>query len=60
MVLEDSPLGIEAGKAAGMKVIGVATTHATEMLSRADLIVSGLDVLTIEQVCDLFGAVEST
>lgn len=32
IVFEDSFAGIEAGLAAGMKVIGVATTHSTESL----------------------------
>lgn len=33
IVFEDSIAGIEAGKAAGMKVIGLATTHSREELS---------------------------
>ena len=30
IVLEDSPAGIQAGKAAGCKVIGLVTTHTLE------------------------------
>ena len=36
VVLEDAPAGIEAGRAAGMRVVGVLTTHAPEALSAAD------------------------
>lgn len=36
LVFEDSPPGVEAGKNAGMKVVGVLTTHTKEELSNAD------------------------
>ena len=43
VVLEDAPEGIEAGKAAGMAVAGVATTRRREQLGGADLVVERLD-----------------
>lgn len=43
VVLEDAPEGIAAGKAAGMRCIGVATTRPLEMLAEADLVVPALD-----------------
>jgi sugar-phosphatase len=42
VVVEDAPTGIRAGRAAGMRVIAVATTHAPEDLTGADLVVPGL------------------
>ncbi len=42
VVLEDAHAGIEAGRNAGMRVIGVATTHAIDSLSAADLAVPDL------------------
>lgn len=44
LVLEDSPAGVLAGKAAGCQVIGLATTHTIEQLetSGADWIVRDL------------------
>jgi beta-phosphoglucomutase len=36
LVFEDSPPGVTAGKAAGMKVIGILTTHSEEDLKDAD------------------------
>ena len=36
VVVEDSPSGVAAGKAAGMTVIAVTTTHAAEDLHQAD------------------------
>jgi sugar-phosphatase len=47
VVLEDAPAGIRAGKAAGMRVIGLATTHPTAELAPADLIVPTLAALTL-------------
>jgi beta-phosphoglucomutase family hydrolase len=35
VVFEDAPLGIEAGKRAGMKVIGIASTRSSAELSKA-------------------------
>jgi beta-phosphoglucomutase len=39
LVLEDSPRGIEAARRAGMRVIGLATTHEKSMLTQADRVV---------------------
>jgi sugar-phosphatase len=36
VVLEDAPGGVDAGRAAGMRVVGVLTTHAPEDLAGAD------------------------
>ena len=43
VVIEDAPEGIEGGKAAGMRCIGVTTTRAAEKLGQADLVVDSLD-----------------
>ena len=43
LVIEDSPAGIEAGRAAGMTVWAVATTHHPDELAAADeIFVCGL------------------
>lgn len=42
VVIEDAPSGIRAGKAAGMTVIAVATTHRGEDLSEADAVADSL------------------
>ena len=39
VVVEDAPAGIQAGKAAGMKVIGIASSLQKETLSQADIVV---------------------
>ena len=43
VVIEDAPEGIAAGKAAGMRCIGVTTTRPAERLSQADVVVESLD-----------------
>lgn len=48
LVLEDSLAGIRSAKAAGMWVIGVATTYPIDKLHEADSIVSSLEGLTPE------------
>jgi beta-phosphoglucomutase len=45
IVIEDAPEGIEGGKAAGMRCIGVTTTRSAEKLAEADadLVVGSLE-----------------
>lgn len=53
IVFEDAFAGIEAARAGGMKVVGVATTHpATVLRGRVDRVVHRLDELAI---ADLLG-----
>lgn len=50
LVLEDSPAGIRAGKAAGCKVLAVVTTHTIEQVveAGADWVVK--DLLSVKVV----------
>jgi len=50
VVFEDAHVGIEAARAAGMKVVGVASTHGAETLQDADRVVTRLDELTLDEV----------
>ena len=47
VVFEDAPAGIQAGKAAGMKVIAVASSLTKEELSQADVVVHQLADVTL-------------
>ncbi|MEY9215365.1 HAD family phosphatase [Thermobifida halotolerans] len=42
VVFEDTPAGIMAGRGAGMRVVGITTTHPPEALTQADLVVEHL------------------
>lgn len=42
VVIEDAPAGLQAAKAAGMRAIGVTTTHPAPDLGDADLVVESL------------------
>lgn len=42
VVVEDAPAGVQAGKAAGMRVVGVASSIPKEALSQADVVVQQL------------------
>ncbi|MHC4758087.1 MAG: HAD family hydrolase [Planctomycetota bacterium] len=46
VVVEDAVAGVEAGKAAGMKVIAITTTRRREDLLTADLVVESIDELS--------------
>lgn len=48
VVFEDAPPGIEAARAAGARVIGVATTHSPSQLSTADALVDTLLQVSVE------------
>jgi HAD superfamily hydrolase (TIGR01509 family) len=54
VVFEDAHVGIEAGHRAGMKVVGVATTHPASALTGADRIVHRLDELTVAALTEWF------
>jgi mannitol-1-/sugar-/sorbitol-6-phosphatase len=47
IVIEDAPAGIQAGKSAGMRVIAVASTLASEFLNQADLAVRHLSEIKL-------------
>ncbi len=47
IVIEDSLSGVEAGKAAGSKVIGITTTHTHEELAHTDLVIDDFEKLSI-------------
>lgn len=50
VVLEDAPPGIAAGRAAGMRVVGVATTYGRDDLRGASAVVRDLSDVSIEMV----------
>ncbi|MEM6884850.1 MAG: HAD family phosphatase [Verrucomicrobiota bacterium] len=50
VVFEDAQVGIDAGKAAGMKVVGVTTTHQASVLAHTDWLTDRLDLLEIKEL----------
>jgi len=50
VVFEDSLAGIEAGKKAGCKVVGVTTTHFREELKGTDLVINNFEDLDPEEM----------
>ncbi|PSR76568.1 haloacid dehalogenase-like hydrolase [Coniella lustricola] len=54
LVLEDSPAGIQAGKDAGCKVLGLVTSHTAEQVKSAgpDWIVKDLDSVRVVEAKD--------
>ena len=54
VVFEDAHVGLEAARRAGMKVVGVATTHPAETLQDADMVVHRLTEVTLEKLKGLF------
>ena len=48
VVIEDSPAGIQAAKAAGMKAIGIASTQPRQALSKADVVVQQLADIKVQ------------
>ncbi len=55
VVFEDAHVGIQAGLAAGMKVIAVATTHPIDSLGDAHLAVESLEKVSAATLLDLLG-----
>jgi len=57
VVVEDAPQGIEAGLAAGSRVIAVATTRPENELTRAHRVVRSLREVTVEGILELVSGV---
>lgn len=54
VVLEDSFNGLKSGRAAGMSLIGLATTNSAESISPfADMVISDYEGMDYEKVCNL-------
>jgi sugar-phosphatase len=45
LVIEDAPAGVEAARAAGMRVVGLASTYRADELRGAHLVISALPVV---------------
>lgn len=54
VVFEDAIVGIEAGHAAGMKVVAVTTTNSAAALDAADRVVTQLDHLSVGELSAWF------
>ena len=55
VVFEDALVGVEAARAGGMKVVGVATTHSGDVLrDRVDRVVHRLDELEVNDLLRLW------
>ncbi|MEM1059786.1 MAG: HAD-IA family hydrolase [Verrucomicrobiota bacterium] len=55
VVFEDAQVGIQAGKAGGMRVIALETTHPRDTLTEADLVVKRLDEISPSLWDEWFG-----
>lgn len=51
VVFEDAPAGLDAGRAAGMRTVALATTHTREEL-RADTVVTDLSAVSVQVTAD--------
>lgn len=54
IVFEDAFMGIEAAKRAGMKVVGVATSHPTKELKHTDLVIKNFSQINLNKLARLF------
>lgn len=53
VVVEDAVVGVRGAKKAGMRAVGVTTTHAAEALRDADLVVVSLLDLSVDEIVHL-------
>ncbi|MGD9344875.1 MAG: HAD family phosphatase [Candidatus Aminicenantes bacterium] len=53
LVFEDSSAGIQAAIRAGMKVIGVATTHPPEKMHEAEIVINDFTEIDVDQINEL-------
>ncbi|WP_224994355.1 HAD family phosphatase [Cesiribacter sp. SM1] len=50
IVIEDSLPGVQAGLNAGMKVIGITTTHTPQELQDTDLVIQDFEGMSVEKI----------
>ena len=50
IVMEDSTVGVEAGLRAGMKVVGITTTHSRQELAHTHLVIDDFDELNVAKL----------
>lgn len=53
VAIEDSRWGLESARGAGLRCVGVTNTYSADELGTAELVVSGLDVLTLDMLDEL-------
>lgn len=58
LVIEDTPIGIQAAKAANMFVIGLLTSYSKESLSQADLVVTDFTQLNLTNIYNHFNRID--
>lgn len=54
LAIEDTPAGIESAQRAGLKTMGVTTTHQPEALKNADRVITSFENLNVQQLQDWF------
>jgi sugar-phosphatase len=47
LVIEDAPAGIESARAGGMKVVGITSTYAGDMLMHADTVIGKFEQIKV-------------
>jgi beta-phosphoglucomutase family hydrolase len=53
IVFEDSLSGIQAAKRAGMRVVGLSTTHSADELDAANMVISNFEEMGLEKLSQL-------
>jgi beta-phosphoglucomutase len=56
VAIEDSNWGLESARGAGLRCVGVTTSYPAAELAAAELVVSGLDALTLPMLDELVSA----
>ena len=54
MAIEDSPAGLDAAAACGLRTLGVAQTYPVAALSRAEAVIEKLDGFRFDDLRALF------
>ncbi len=60
IAIEDSRWGLESARGAGLRCVGVTTSYPATELTGAELVVSGLDALTLEALDGLVSNAQGT